>query len=53
MTATRLLGKSNTNKISKETYLRLQDQELDLRIKGWGYKFWNTLIETVKGDYAA
>ena len=38
-TATRLLEKYNTNQISKETYLRLQDQELDLKISGWGYNF--------------
>ena len=53
ITATRLLDKRNTNQISKETYLRLQDQELDLRIQSWGYKFWNALIKAVKGEYAA
>ena len=51
-TATRLLEKLNTNQISKETYLRLQDQELDLRISGWGYNFWNALIKACKGEYA-
>ena len=49
--AIQLLDKLLENRITKESYLHIIDQELDLRIRSWGHKFWKTIINVIGEEY--